>query len=51
MQLCGNCCLDHYCSNECKNKHNDIHSKYCNDVNGDFPSDSPFAPAVYQIKK
>ncbi len=50
LKLCSNCCLDHYCSEQCRQNHLNVHSKYCNDINGDFPFDSPFAPAICKTK-
>ena len=51
LRLCGNCCLDFYCSADCMLNHFPIHRKYCNNINGEWPTNSPFAPAIVNTKK
>jgi hypothetical protein len=49
LQLCEKCYLEWYCSNECQMAHRHVHQKYCCNIDGDWPEDSPFRPAIIKI--
>lgn len=50
LRACSNCCLDFYCSQMCMYNHSSIHDKYCNNIDGDWPSTSPYRPVLLKIK-
>ncbi len=44
LTLCQECKTEWYCDEVCKSDHLHIHSKYCQDTQGEWPLDSPFRP-------
>lgn len=51
LRICSECCLDYWCSEQCMKNHWPIHSKYCNNIDGDWPENSPFRPAFIRTNK
>lgn len=46
LNLCDSCKIEWYCSIECRILHFNVHSKYCCNIDGDWPSNSPFRPIL-----
>ncbi len=51
LKLCNKCHIEWYCGDQCRQNHLPIHSKYCQNVDGDWPENSPHAPGIIRLKK